>query len=329
MNIQILSEKDFFTKDHTDVLKGIGIIVVFSNHIIPYIKNSGYDFTPLMEYFIMGDNILTYLMVGLFLFISGYGVSESIKTKGKEYVKSIPQKRLFTTLFNFDIAIIMFLAINIILGIGLDTNQILLSFIAWDSIGNSAWYIFAILFCYLFSYVSCRLCNDIIHANACLILLTIIYCVVISQFKERWWYNTIFCYPAGSMYSCLKDHINKLIRNHFTNCSLIVSVILFFSLMFIKKPIYQNISAISFVSLVLILSSKYNMSLKWLKWGGRKLFPLYIYQRLPMLFIASTSPLFIKIHPLFYIIISAVITILLAIAIPQFRINNCKIKRER
>ena len=38
MNIQTLSEKDIFTKDHTDTLKGLGIIVVFSNHIIPYIK---------------------------------------------------------------------------------------------------------------------------------------------------------------------------------------------------------------------------------------------------------------------------------------------------
>lgn len=117
MNIQTLSEKDIFTKDHTDTLKGLGIIVVFSNHIIPYIKNSGYAFSPLMKNFIMGDNILTYLMVGFFLFVSGYGVSESIKAKGKEYVKSIPQKRLITTLFNFDIAIIIFLATNIILGI--------------------------------------------------------------------------------------------------------------------------------------------------------------------------------------------------------------------
>lgn len=329
MNIQTLSEKDIFTKDHTDTLKGLGIIVVFSNHIIPYIKNSGYPFSPLMKNFIMGDNILTYLMVGFFLFVSGYGVSESIKAKGKEYVKSIPQKRLITTLFNFDIAIIIFLATNIILGISLDVNQIVLSFIAWDSIGNSAWYIFAILYCYLCSYVSSILFDKKIHTNACLIIFTLLYCVVISQIKDGWWYNTILCYTAGSIYSCFKEQTNKLITNNFVKCSLIVSVILFISISIIKNPIFQNISAISFVLFILILSSKFKINVKWLKWGGQKLFPLYIYQRLPMLVIATISPIFIKSHPLLYILMSAVTTILIAIIIPQFRVNNCKLKFER
>ena len=107
--------------------------------------------------------------------------------------------------------------------------------------------------------------------------------MVISQFKDGWWYNTILCYTAGSIYSCFKEQTNKLITNNFVNCSLIVSVILFISISIIKNPIFQNISAISFVLFILILSSKFKINVKWLKWGGQKLFPLYIYQRLPCL----------------------------------------------
>ncbi len=327
--MQILSEKDIFSKDHTNVLKGIGIIVVFFNHIIPYLNSCGYKFSPLSESIIFGNTILTQLMVGVFLFVSGYGVFESIKAKGNNYVKSIPQRRVCTTLLNFDIAVILFLILDFILGIRLDVNKIVLSFIAWDSIGNSNWYIFAILCFYIFSYVSCRLCDDYKKANACLIVFAFIYCIVISYFKEEWFYNTVLCYASGSTYSCYKKQINRLIGNHFTKCLLTVTVIFLLSLALLRISILQNVFAISFANLVLILSSKYNLSIKWLKWAGQKLFPLYIYQRLPMLFIASISPLFVKLHPLLFFIISVIVTILMAIIIPQFRFNSCKIKLER
>ena len=325
MNTQILTEKEFFSKDHTNVLKGIGIIVVFFNHILPYLKNNGYVFSPLTEKAILGNNILTQLMVGIFLFVSGYGVFESIKSKGEGYVKSIPQKRLYTTLFNFDVAVILFLILNICLGISLNANQIALSFIAWDAIGNSNWYIFAILCCYLFSYVSCRLFDDHKKIIVFLIVLTLLYCAVISQVKEEWWYNTVLCYPAGAIYSCYKEHFNKLVKMHFTKCILCAMVIFLVTLATLRTPFLQNVFSISFAYLILILGSKFNLNVKWLKWGGQKLFPLYIYQRLPMLMIATLWPQFIVAQPLLYIVISAIITIVLALIVPQFKINNGRI----
>ena len=43
---------------------------------------------------------LEQLMVTMFLFYSGYGVMESIKRKGDDYIKSFPKKRILTTLIN-------------------------------------------------------------------------------------------------------------------------------------------------------------------------------------------------------------------------------------
>ena len=63
--------------------------------------------------------------------------------------------------------------------------------------------------------------------------------------------------------------------------------------------------------------------------GWAKIVSIVHISKTAMLVIATISPIFIKSHPLLYILMSAVTTILIAIIIPQFRVNNCKLKFER
>ena len=147
---------DFFSVDQTNVIKGIAIFFVFFNHLINgYLLHAVDSLTlPLDGLFVFVDEQLTQLMVGLFLFMSGYGVSESLKRKGWKYIQSIPKKRIANTIINFDIAVLTYLVVAILIGARYDIKQIALSFFAWESIGNSNWYIFAILYCYIITYIS-------------------------------------------------------------------------------------------------------------------------------------------------------------------------------
>lgn len=145
----------YISKEQCNCIKGFFIAVVFCRHIVSYLVEAGYNFS------IVGDNIFGWinghigqLLVVMFLFYSGYGVTESIKKKGADYVESIPKRRVLTTLANFDVAVFLFLIVDILCGIEYPISNVLLSFVGWESIGNSNWYIFVILCCYLSTYLA-------------------------------------------------------------------------------------------------------------------------------------------------------------------------------
>ena len=83
------------------------------------------------------------------MFYSGYGMLESIKSKGMDYVKSIPGKRFAKVLLHMEIAVLLFLLTDFAIGKSYGLKTTLLSFTFWTSIGNSNWYIFIILCLYL------------------------------------------------------------------------------------------------------------------------------------------------------------------------------------
>lgn len=92
--------KDYLSVENTTSIKGIFIIIVFWSHIKGYIViDNAFDSYAFFPLTLLGQGMVT-----MFLFYSGYGVMESIKKKGQEYIKSTPKNRLCATLYRFDIA---------------------------------------------------------------------------------------------------------------------------------------------------------------------------------------------------------------------------------
>ena len=140
---------DYLSKDKTNSIKGLFILLIVLTHSLPYIERSGYQFVRMDDkIFLSSLYHIGQLVVVMFLFYSGYGVSESFKKKGMNYAKSMPRHRILSTLLNFDVAVIFFIILSLILGITLTVKQSLLALTAWESVGNSNWYIFIILLCY-------------------------------------------------------------------------------------------------------------------------------------------------------------------------------------
>lgn len=131
----------------------------------------------------MGRRLVRQLLVVMFLFYSGYGVTESIASKGKTYINAIPKKRILTTLLNFSVAVCVFIGLASALGKDLTVEQCLLSLIGWESVGNSNWYIFCILICYAATYIAFKASTNSRGALILLSLLSCTYLLVIQHFR--------------------------------------------------------------------------------------------------------------------------------------------------
>ena len=147
----------YISKSRTNSIKGVFILIVFLSHVKNYIVDAGYVYHGLGdELFCHFMSTIGQLMVVMFLFYSGYGIMESLQHKGESYARAIPRHRILSTLINFDIAVCVFLIVDLFLGKEISIKQFLLSLIAWDSVGNSNWYIFAILVCYFITWLLTR-----------------------------------------------------------------------------------------------------------------------------------------------------------------------------
>lgn len=261
----------------------------------------------------------------MFLFYSGYGIGESWKKKGSAYVKNMPTHRILTTLLNFDVAVLIFAALCLILSIPFTSKQFVLSLIAWDSVGNSNWYIFCILICYLISYIVLRFPprGSKITSTTLTFIVLISVSLLLSFFKEPRWYNTLWAYGAGFAFSNYKTYIeNKIQNKYYLNLGL---CFLIFTILFVNKiefrGIRYNLLSISFAFLIVILTMKFTISNPILEWVGKNLFPMYIYQRLPMIILQDEYESFTGNHPVFFVAISLIVTIVITLFYKYWQVS--------
>ena len=290
---------DYMSIEKTMAIKGIFIIIVFFSHFNSYVKFSS---PAELEYLKIFKNI-GQAMVTLFLFYSGFGVMESIKKKGTAYVNKIPVTRILGTYFRFDIAVLIFIVVRAVSGMTFPVSQYLLSFTGWDSVGNSNWYIFAVVIVYLITFISFEICcrltkkksaNLAYYLSAVLVTAgCILYVVILRDFKlkKEYWYDTIVCYAFGIWYSLLREKIEK-----FINKNLVVYLLFLigttagtFYFMTNKKMSFAHTEhfMLFFVAFVVIMSMRVSFNNKILVWCGKNLFGLYIMQRIPMIIFRS------------------------------------------
>ncbi len=297
---------DYLKKDTTTVINGLFVITIFFSHFQTYITSTNvYD-----NYLLSFLHFIGQLMVTSFLFYSGYGIYEGIKNK-KGYISSFFRKRFIPTFFNFAIAIIMFIIVNLIIGNNYSLANILLSFTGFESIGNSNWYMLAIFVLYIFIIICFNekiKLNDI-YRIILFTIITSIYIFVISRFKDSYYVDTILCFPVGIWYSYFKNQIDKLLNGKYYLC-LIIAILLLICSYYLKNNfinIYTyNIYAICFIIMIVILTRKVKLNNKVMMFFGIHTFWIYILQRIPMIVLKN------KVNNYIYFIVCFMITIVLS-----------------
>lgn len=323
------SFSDYMAPKYTNTLKGIGIYIVFFNHVInDYLdKESLIADGVFNSVFILFVDQLTQLMVGMFLFFSGFGIAVSYLRKGKDYVCGFPCKRLLSTILNFDIAVTIYCIVKICIEGDFSIINYLYSLIAWESIGNSNWYIFAIMFCYIVTYLAWKITNNHAYSIYMILLMSFLYYFIISHLRpnESWWYATIFCYIVGYVFGIYRQSIYHLLCQRDLYVKIIIVLIAFIVITFCVPgvPSVFNCRAILWVLLLCCLCRKFFIYNKYLEWAGNHLFPLYIYQRLPMIVLSSLLPN-LKYYPVLFIVLCLIITLIIAKFFPvvNFKIRN-------
>lgn len=315
----------YISKDRTNAIKGIFILIVFISHIRGYIVDAGY------EYHGIGDmvfqtffSLIGQLMVVMFLFYSGYGVMESIRRKGEAYVKAMPKHRVLNTLVNFDVAVCVFLVVDLIIGKEVTMQKFLLSLITWDSLGNSNWYIFAIIVCYLVTSIVARITKDEYAVLGGVFAVLTVVAIGLYFVKESWWYNTLWSYTTGMFYSIFKKKIELIVNRRYplVLVLMLVAFCLFFILPLGLMGFKTNTLGIIFSLLIVVLTMRVKIDNCFLRWCGEQLFPLYIYQRIPMMIFASCLPIWmLKEQLVVYVTICFVSALIITYLYSFFRIS--------
>ncbi len=315
---------NYLDKDITSCIKGIFILFVFYQHAKQYVHYDIFSIKNNIMHLLITN--LGQLIVTMFLFYSGYGIYESIKKKKSRYVKNIPKKRFLITLINFDVAILCFVILNSVLKYDYPLMKIILSFTGWESIGNSNWYIFAILGLYLITYSAFTIFYDNDKkAIWTTVLLTLIFILFISSYRPGYYYNTILCYNFGLLYSYYKDSIKKYAFNNKRYIFLLILSILSFAILFKLREInymYYEFHSIAFVILLNIVLMKVCIKNRLLKWFGDNLFYLYIFQRIPMIILTYFE---LNMHAYWFLLLSFIATLLIAF-ISKFIIEKLDVK---
>lgn len=302
-------ETDFLGKETCNIVKGVFILYVFLRHVSQYLGD--HTAIPILDIYL--QNLFRQLIVVMFLVYSGYGVHYSMSHKSG-YTTTIPRRRMLTTLLNFDVAVCIYAATCLVIGKSITTPHFLLSLVGWLDCGNSNWYIFAIICFYGFSFIAgTAFKENKTWRVATVFVLCTLYLVVLRNFKGFWWYDTALAYPLGAALAEYKNDIVAFMRKNYWGL-LVASLLLTLVFNFIEKHdlAFAFITTPAFATAVLLLTMRIPLKSRALEWCGKNLFPLYIYQRLSMLTIATLAPTFVANYHIAYVATCFTITVLIA-----------------
>lgn len=301
---------DYYSPVKSGALKGIFVLFVFASHVKNYLNLSGWDELAFWPVSYLGQ-----LMVAPFLFYSGFGIMESIRRKGEVYVRSIPIHRCLRTMVHFDIGVCLFLVVRLIIQKEVTLRKFLLSLLAWESIGNSNWFVFVIVVLYLLTTVSFLLVKQNCAFTALLTsVLTIAAMNVLSRFKDLYWYNTMPCYCLGMWFSLLRPQVEKILMRsdagYYALLAMTCGLYLAMENWQYRLPFGFYVYGIVFMILVVIASMKLELNNRFLRFLGNHVFEIYILQRIPMRLMRSFRVA--RNQPVIFVLLSFAITCLMA-----------------
>lgn len=313
--IRIRKDSPLLSKEMTTAVNGIFAICIFLTHCSEYISLPVSMVDMLYRHF---QNFHNQWIVAGFLAFSGYGVMGQIGEKGEDYLKEYPKTRLAKTLFNFDIAVLLFLLMDCILVIKYSTIEIIGSFVGITSIGNSNWYIFAVLVMYVLSYVCARIFKENKIAQAVGVTLgTIVYIAVmqLAGMPSRF-ISTVLCYSAGIWIYICKDKILALFKNHKVISICVILIILAGTYKLRYNDYIMNISSIVFVLAIVYFNVFFEIKSRILQFFGKHAFSIYILQRIPMTVFYSCG--IFSDYKYIFVITAFGITIIIAVLFDYF-----------
>lgn len=258
---------------------------------------------------------LSQLIVVMFFFYSGYGMMEQLKRRGSEYLHSFLSKRFLPTYVNFAICVFLYWIMNVVLKIQYPNKQILLSFTGWYGIGNSNWFMFVTFLFYFIFVLSFRFAKKLDMGFLIFCSFTFIFFIILHETRDYWWWNTLFCLPAGSFWSLYRNKIEQVLFSTTVKWAVVFCIILFFFSFFYfyskKIAIVYVVTSFLFAFLIVIITMKVAFRKSYFfSFLGTHVFSIYILQRIPFIIFERIG---LNTVWYFYLPICFVVTLLISI----------------
>ena len=272
---------DYMELDDTNCIKGVFVWLIIFCHKTGYEKKK-YKYIQITHN--LGQNV-----VSMFLFYSSFGICESIKRKGIDYVQSLRNKAIILFL-KTQIIILMFLIANIfILNKKITIKRYILSIIFKLSLGNSNWFAFTIIIFYIYSYFSFRFTSNNILVGVIIISLLCFlhakYVFVYYYPKKFYAVDTVLCFVVGFYFSLIKKYLDKIIMKNdiFYFGILSIGILSFYKSSKIENLFFKSIRNAIFSILVVFISMKIKLKNEFLKFLNSHSYSIYLLQRLVMM----------------------------------------------
>ena len=307
--------EDYMSRDSTTAIKGILTTFVPIAH---FVQNSFTGTHPLDYAYIAFKDFVDQLPIVIIFFYSAYGIMESIKKKGFDYTTKIPVNRILKTLIIYDVAQLILLAVNTYKGIHYSLSDTILAFTGWRAIGSDNWFIFLLFVFYFITWVAFRMYRENYVKAAWVVTLgSFAFIAFLIKFnKDPFWYNTLLTYCLGIWFSLYKEKIQSwLFNNKHYFITLILCIAAFIYLwvivggtMHYNQVVYE-ICSILYLSIVVLLTMKINVTNPALKFLGKHMFGVYLMHRAVLVMM---PPVFVYVYPHLSFVIFFILTLLAA-----------------
>ncbi len=273
--------ENYCDKDPTTAIKGLFALIIFFSHCRGYLQLEPTLTNRLFNQFFL---YLDQSMVALYFFYSGYGICESLKRK-EGYRNRFLKHRFLKTLLHFDLAVLLFVIASFIPPIThiYPLKNYLLCWTGWESVGNSNWFMFAILALYLIAYGAMWIRGGWMAIKVLLPTALLWILLFWSHKGDHWWYDTLITFPLGMLYAQLKPRIDQALHRPATWWATLVGLTLVYVIMHHLIGVDKwGIVSCLFCLMIVVGTMKVQIGNPVLKWVGIHAFAIYILQRLPM-----------------------------------------------
>ena len=283
--------EDYLSKNDTDAVWGIFILLIMASHFVQYVELS----TTLPDLlYLRLRGFLGQAVVTCFLFYSGYGVALSAKQKGEEYVRAMPRRRIFPTMFVYDCSVLLYLILQLWRGRSVSLKQFVLAILAWQGIGNSDWYIFAIVGLYTITWLVLRGRKLDAVAVARITVATLAFLLaLLCAGKGAYWYDTLLSYPLGMWFFLYKEKIDRFLSKgtHYWPITIVIAAaFILVHKVWNRSLFFYILTMLLFTLCAVLFTMKVQLRSPALLYCGRHLRGLYLLQRLPFIFLGDYLP---------------------------------------
>lgn len=262
---KISSSITYLSKENTSCLRGLLALAIIFHHfrnIAPFMLHS--FFGPVIT-------ALGYLCVGMFFFLSGYG----LRVQGRSYLITFPRNRILPYYCTYILAVFLYAAFQR----SFPTGKELFCMLTWYGTNiDFGWYLQAQLLLYLLFWIVYRKSDG----KWCPLIITGLYILIARQYLGV---QSIFCFPMGIWWCDYKGKIDELLSKYWLRFFAVLSGS--FILLFIADYFYfsnysylpaELIIAPLFSALVIIILIKVPIQCRITRFLGTISGEMYIMQ---------------------------------------------------